>query len=124
MTWDGFLGSPGKETIENKIYAMFYTASFGGIFGLCLGGSLISFIEIFYYFSLKLYANYYGMVETTVPEDEKQNQKLNEVNIFKISSFPTDNTLKIHPKLGSQSKVGALQASATPQSLSYDRYLD
>lgn len=26
------------------------TASFGGIFGLCLGGSIISLIELLYYF--------------------------------------------------------------------------
>lgn len=31
------------------------TASFGGIFGLCLGGSVISFVEILYYFTIKLY---------------------------------------------------------------------
>lgn len=33
-----------------------YLASFGGIFGLCLGGSVISFIELIYFFTLRLYS--------------------------------------------------------------------
>lgn len=37
MTWDGLL------------------AAFGGIFGLCLGGSVISLVEMVYYFTLRLY---------------------------------------------------------------------
>lgn len=37
MTWDGLL------------------AAFGGIFGLCLGGSVISLVEMIYYFTLRLY---------------------------------------------------------------------
>lgn len=35
MTWDTLL------------------SQFGGIFGLCLGGSMITFVELFYAFSLK-----------------------------------------------------------------------
>lgn len=31
-------------------------ASFGGIFGLCLGGSIISLVEFVYYFTFELYA--------------------------------------------------------------------
>ncbi|XP_055311194.1 sodium channel protein Nach-like isoform X2 [Sitodiplosis mosellana] len=38
MTWDGLF------------------ASFGGIFGLCLGGSVISLVELFYFFTLRLYS--------------------------------------------------------------------
>lgn len=34
---------------------VFISASFGGIFGLCLGGSLISVVELFYYLLLSLY---------------------------------------------------------------------
>lgn len=37
MTWDGLL------------------AAFGGIFGLCLGGSVLSLVEMAYYFTLRLY---------------------------------------------------------------------
>lgn len=37
MTWDGLL------------------ASFGGIFGLCLGGSVLSLVEIVYYATFRLY---------------------------------------------------------------------
>lgn len=32
------------------------SASFGGIFGLCLGGSVISLVELIYFFSLRLYS--------------------------------------------------------------------
>lgn len=48
--------------IENIILTLFIiifyhlTASFGGIFGLCLGGSVISFIELIYFFTLRLYS--------------------------------------------------------------------
>lgn len=31
-------------------------ASFGGIFGLCLGGSVISLVELLYFFTLRLYS--------------------------------------------------------------------
>lgn len=31
-------------------------ASFGGIFGLCLGGSVISLVELIYFFTLRLYS--------------------------------------------------------------------
>lgn len=31
-------------------------ASIGGIFGLCLGGSIISLVEFVYYFTFKIYA--------------------------------------------------------------------
>lgn len=34
---------------------IFIVASFGGIFGLCLGGSVISLVELFYFFTLRLY---------------------------------------------------------------------
>lgn len=33
---------------------LLHTASFGGIFGLCLGGSVISLIEIVYFFTIRL----------------------------------------------------------------------
>lgn len=64
------------------------------------------------------------MAETSLPEDEKQKQKQNEVNIFKISSFRNDDTLPMQLKLRNQLKVGTLQASGTFQSINYDRYLD
>lgn len=31
-------------------------ASFGGIFGLCLGGSVISLVELLYFYTLRLYS--------------------------------------------------------------------
>lgn len=33
------------------------SASFGGIFGLCLGGSVISLIEFLYYFTFQLFSS-------------------------------------------------------------------
>lgn len=35
---------------------LFHVASFGGIFGLCLGGSVISLVELLYFFTLRLYS--------------------------------------------------------------------
>ena len=34
-----------------------FVSQLGGLFGLCLGFSLISFIEIFYWFSIRLFRN-------------------------------------------------------------------
>ena len=34
-----------------------FVSQLGGLFGLCLGFSLISFIEIFYWFSMRLFRN-------------------------------------------------------------------
>lgn len=36
-------------------------SSFGGIFGLCLGGSVISIIEFIYYYTYKLFYYYYSV---------------------------------------------------------------
>lgn len=59
MTWDGLLGI---RTFIKRIKSLDYrnttplvTAAFGGIFGLCLGGSVISLVEMVYYFTLRLY---------------------------------------------------------------------
>lgn len=100
-----------------------FAASFGGIFGLCLGGSLISFIEIFYFFSLRLYASYNGMAEKATSAPENDNQKRNEVNIFKIStSFPTDDAPILRYKMRDhQSKSDNFPYTSTKY---HDRYLD
>jgi hypothetical protein len=34
-----------------------FPASFGGVFGLCIGGSVISFIEFVYFFTFKFLSN-------------------------------------------------------------------
>lgn len=47
MTWDGLL------------------AAFGGIFGLCLGGSVISLVEMAYYFTLRLYNRVHSLWRQT-----------------------------------------------------------
>lgn len=48
MTWDTML------------------AAFGGIFALCLGGSVISLIEFLYWFTFKLYHNFDSQWSTQV----------------------------------------------------------
>lgn len=57
------------ELIYNqKKYSVFFyikkithiSASFGGIFGLCLGGSVISMIELLFYFTVRLFSSYAG----------------------------------------------------------------
>lgn len=63
MTWDGLFGNKQNiyslhGLIESNWMCHPYhssTASFGGIFGLCLGGSVISLVELLYYFTIKLY---------------------------------------------------------------------
>lgn len=63
MTWDGLLGTRSTTFHFNRIvfttittsHIHFRTASFGGIFGLCLGGSILSLVEFVYYFTFKLY---------------------------------------------------------------------
>lgn len=46
-------------------YICIFSASFGGIFGLCLGGSIISFIEFFYFFTFKLCNNLRSGIESS-----------------------------------------------------------
>lgn len=58
----------------------------------------------------------------TVPVNE--NEKQNQINIFKISPFPTDDTLKMPVKIRNQLKIDALQTNGTFRSVSHDRYLD
>lgn len=58
MTWDGLLGNQNPQVHQwkgNVVTKLFVTAAFGGIFGLCLGGSVISLVEMVYYFTLRLY---------------------------------------------------------------------
>lgn len=52
MTWDGLF------------------ASFGGIFGLCLGGSILSLVELAYFFTIRLSLTIYRMYrgKPTKPE--------------------------------------------------------
>ncbi|XP_037044653.1 sodium channel protein Nach-like [Bradysia coprophila] len=49
MTWDGLL------------------AAFGGIFGLCLGGSVLSLVEMVYYFTLRLFNRVVAIIQKDQP---------------------------------------------------------
>lgn len=48
-----FFNEFSKNIVLNFVF--FNLAAFGGIFGLCLGGSVISLVEMVYYFTLRLY---------------------------------------------------------------------
>lgn len=55
MTWDGLFGNTYANDETNLFIQTIFVASFGGIFGLCLGGSVISLVEMVYYFTMRLY---------------------------------------------------------------------
>lgn len=40
---------------------IFFLAAFYGVFGLCLGGSVISMIEVIYFFTLRFYGRFEEM---------------------------------------------------------------
>lgn len=46
--WDG----------ENLILTVFFSANLGGVYSLFVGMSVLSFIEIFYFFTVRFYKNY------------------------------------------------------------------
>lgn len=64
--------------------------------------------------------------ETRTSVSEVDNQKENEVNIFKISSLPTDDTLAMRLKFTNQKKIDVFHANAAYQNrrVSFDQYLD
>lgn len=77
MTWDGLL------------------ASFGGIFGLCLGGSVLSLVEIAYYATLRLYIKIKKNKEAAEKEENKE--AIPSVNILyngRLVRLPTRATGK------------------------------
>ena len=47
-----------------------FVSQLGGLFGLCLGFSLISFIELFYWFSVRLIRNFVSQKSTSVTDPE------------------------------------------------------
>lgn len=60
MSWDGLF------------------ASFGGIFGLCLGGSMLSLVEMSYFFTVKLVLTIYRRYKArkhATPDYERRFQK-------------------------------------------------
>jgi len=49
-----------------------FSATFGGIVGLCLGGSVLSIVEIIYYATLRLWVS--GLEPEKVPATAPQNE--------------------------------------------------
>ena len=47
-----------------------FVSQLGGLFGLCLGFSLISFIELFYWFSVRLIRNFVSQQKSTIFDAE------------------------------------------------------
>lgn len=54
LTWDTLLG---KHIFSNNaiINLCFISASLGGIFGLCLGGSILSIVEFVYFLLINIF---------------------------------------------------------------------
>ncbi|CAD7081679.1 unnamed protein product [Hermetia illucens] len=73
MTWDDML------------------ASFGGIFGLCLGGSVLSLVEIAYYATFKLYAR---ILANKAKLEEEQNHPHLLLNFNKVRFSPVSRQKK------------------------------
>lgn len=64
-------------------------ASFGGIFGLCLGGSVISLVEVIYFFTLRLYS---VIINRPANFSSKQNDSK------RVSISNNVKTVEINPK--------------------------
>lgn len=70
-----------------SIYLLIFLASFGGIFGLCLGGSVISLVELLYFYTLRLYSiliNRSGAASSK-HSDSKRVSISNNVKTFEIN---------------------------------------
>lgn len=83
-------------------------ASFGGIFGLCLGGSVISLVELMYFFTLRLYNKIINQSSSRKQSDAKRvsisnNVKTIEINpksfLFNIKPERLAKTVRIKPPL-------------------------
>ncbi|XP_065080771.1 sodium channel protein Nach-like [Ochlerotatus camptorhynchus] len=69
MTWDSLL------------------ASFGGIFGLCMGGSVLSIVELFYYCAVKPFALYSARRRAGSGNQLRQT-RANSSRLFRPSRYP------------------------------------
>lgn len=60
MSWIGLLCKCSTSHSRNAsiTFRNSFTADLGGIFNLCLGLSMISIVEFFYYCTFRLYTNY------------------------------------------------------------------
>lgn len=69
MTWDGLLGELTFEITRRNFQTHFLVAvaAFGGIFGLCLGGSVLSLVEMVYYFTLRLFNRIVSILQKDQP---------------------------------------------------------
>lgn len=94
MTWDELFGKLKKYIYNTRLCIMnimtivLLLASFGGIFGLCLGGSIISLVEILYFATVRFFTRVIKANE----EKEKQIMKIKSTKLFvgehrTISSF-------------------------------------
>lgn len=64
----------------------FWAASFGGIFGLCLGGSVISLVELLYFYTLRLYSVFINRGKTCSKyNDSKRVSISNNVKSIEIN---------------------------------------
>lgn len=56
-----------------------FVANFGGIFGLCLGGSIISLIEIGYFVLIRILGRILMQLVTKLSNKKKIRNKLNRI---------------------------------------------
>lgn len=93
MTWDDMLGMFFFQIITTifTIFENHISASFGGIFGLCLGGSVLSLVEIAYYATFKLYAR---ILANKAKLEEEQNHPHLLLNFNKVRFSPVSRQKK------------------------------
>lgn len=72
----------------NSFSFLHTAATFGGIFGLCLGGSVISLVEIVYFYTLRLYS---VIINRSTVHDSKPTSK-------RVSISNNVKTIEINPK--------------------------
>jgi hypothetical protein len=91
MKWDDLFGvlyaASRVPTVQVFTILFIFSASFGGIFGLCIGGSVISFIEFIYFFTFKFLSNLKRRhVISAKPMYLKPTQK-NQLNVNKNYNY-------------------------------------
>lgn len=81
-------------------------ATFGGIFGLCLGGSVISLVEIVYFYTLRLY---HVIINQSSASNSKPESK-------RVSISNNVKTIEINPKSFMQNFKAYQQFDRQPKS--------
>lgn len=73
------------------------TANWGGILGLCCGISALSFVELFYHVSLRLWNSAARKLKTPLHIDMKHDQT-KEGTVLEMNIIPLQNVDKYQPE--------------------------